>query len=575
MLQPRDDGQIVGEAAVLTPLMGPRLQGELHPEGYADLALWGAGDLGRLRFTPLQGPFVYPPNAVTGRNGAVRLAQEAPVMVIRGVSYRSFTPAKRCATWDYRDHPKIVVHRDPHGRRIELPWAVVLIEQRGEDLIMSAGADIDEARRALAFDVATICDEAEAYAARCDLMPEADPLLRSLVLHGAHAAFSSIRRDERGRFDGLAAGLAYSAPARTYYRDGYWTLQLLLETAPAVVHEQIELLAAGVQPDGEAPSGVIVSGPEMASVWEELRTTVFGLDFIHQRRSDWWSDHFDSPLFFILTIGDYVRVTGDREPLERHWPLMRAIFRRYCGLAEHGLPVKPRHDRDWADNVYRGGHVAYDLGLWVGALEVMARLGAGLDAECAQHAHHEARAARAAIEERLWRPQGWFADYASEDRNEDHLSLDSITLLRFGAVSDERAAQVLERMRVKLESRHNGDQGFGDWGVMCAFPPYSRREDLRGKTVFPFRYHNGADWPWLTGAYAEERLRRGLDGWRYPMTRWWRTCLGQGWIGAVEYFSPPWGRGSLLQGWSAMPAVAALRHRQTVLAGDPEGTSPC
>ena len=32
-------------------------------------------------------------------------------------------------------------------------------------------------------------------------------------------------------------------------------------------------------------------------------------------------------------------------------------------------------------------------------------------------------------------------------------------------------------------------------------------------------------------------------------------------MGAVEYFSPPWGRGSLLQGWSSMPAAAALAYK--------------
>ena len=70
--------------------------------------------------------------------------------------------------------------------------------------------------------------------------------------------------------------------------------------------------------------------------------------------------------------------------------------------------------------------------------------------------------------------------------------------------------------------------------------------------------------------YAEERLRRGLPGWRYPMLRWWETCLEQGWMGAVEYFAPPWGRGPLLQGWSGMPAAAALKYRDVVLAGDPD-----
>ena len=97
-------------------------------------------------------------------------------------------------------------------------------------------------------------------------------------------------------------------------------------------------------------------------------------------------------------------------------------------------------------------------------------------------------------------------------------------------------------------------------GVLCAFPPYKRARDIRAKTAFPFRYHNGSDWPYLDGLYAEERLRRGLGGARYPLTRWWEYCLAQGWAGPVEYFAPPFGRGSLLQGWSSMPATAALKY---------------
>jgi hypothetical protein len=106
--------------------------------------------------------------------------------------------------------------------------------------------------------------------------------------------------------------------------------------------------------------------------------------------------------------------------------------------------------------------------------------------------------------------------------------------------------------------------------MMCAYPPFKHRADVRSKSAFAYRYHNGSDWPWLDGVYAEERLRRGLPGWRYPMIRWWEYCLAHGWVGAVEYFSPPWGRGSLLQGWSSMPAAAALKYREIVLAGDPD-----
>ncbi|MES2725254.1 MAG: glycogen debranching protein [Pseudomonadota bacterium] len=570
MLTARPDGRVESTVPVLLPIMGPRLQGELHPEGRLELALWGAGDLGRLRFSALDGPYVHAPNLLTTPSGGAYAAQSDPVLVLRGVAYRGFSPARKCASWDRTAHPKSRVSRKGARRRIDLPWAVVLLEVRGADLMVSAGADLEEAERGLGLSVETIVTEAEHYALHCDQLPEADPVLRSMVMQGTHAALSSVRRDERGRFDGLAAGLAYSAPARTYYRDGYWTLQLLLKAAPAVVHAQIDLLAAGVQPDGEAPSGVIVSGPEMAHAWEALRTTVFGFDWIHKRRADWWSDHFDSPLFFILTLGDYVRATGDVEPVDRNWPFVRAIYERYVALSPGGVPLKPRHDRDWADNVYRSGLVSYDIGLWVGALDAIVELGAVLDPELAARARATAVEARAAVAAQMKRPHGGYPDYLDVPAGvaEDHLTLDSLTLLRHDAVPEADALEVLERVRLDLESRHNDRQGFGDWGMLCAYPPFSRRGDLRSKTVFPFRYHNGSDWPWLDGLYAGERLRRGLPGWRYPMVRWWEFCLSQGWMGAVEYFSPPWGRGSLLQGWSSLPAAVALAHRETVLRGD-------
>ncbi|HQT52975.1 MAG TPA: hypothetical protein PKX06_05760 [Phenylobacterium sp.] len=572
MLTPRPDGRVESQVPVLLPIMGPRLQGELHPDGRLELALWGAGDLGRLRFSAFAGPFVHAPNLVTTPSGGAYAAQSDPVLLLRGVTYRGFTPARKCAPWDRTAHPKSKVSRKGARRRIDLPWAVVLLESRGPDLIVPAGADLDEAERGLGLSVETIVTEAEHYALRCDRLSEADPVLRSMVMQGTHAALSSVRRDERGRFDGLAAGLAYSAPARTYFRDGYWTLQLLLKAAPAVVHAQIDLLAAGVQPDGEAPSGVIVSGPEMAHAWEALRSTVLGFDWIHRRRADWWSDHFDSPLFFILTLGDYVRATGDVEPVDRNWPFVRAIYERYVALSPDGLPVKPRHDRDWADNVYRSGLVSYNIGLWVGALDAIVGLGAAQDPELAAEAKATAVETRAAVAAQMKRPHGGYPDYLDVPAGvaEDHLTLDSLTLLRHDAVPEADALEVLERVRQSLESRHNDRQGFGDWGMLCAYPPFSRRGDLRSKTVFPFRYHNGSDWPWLDGLYAGERLRRGLPGWRYPMVRWWEFCLSQGWMGAVEYFSPPWGRGSLLQGWSSLPAAVALAHRERVLKGDPD-----
>lgn len=566
MLSPRPDGLLESARAVRLPFMAPRLQGELRPDGTLEIALWGAGALARVRLTPFAGPFVYGPNRMTTPAGGLYVAQSRPVLLVRGAQLLGLVPARRPASWAEPSDAVVA------GGMVDLPWGRLVIQPCGDGVRIVAGADPGEVERALDLSTTAIVAEADAYVARCDRLPPADPILRSLVMHGVHAGLASVRRVANGAFGGLSAGLAYSAPSRTYFRDSYWTTPLLLQIDPAAVRAEIDVLAKGLQPDGEAPSGVIVGGAPQAQQWRHAVAADPKLARAHLRPSDWWSDHFDSPLYFVLMVADYVRATGDAEPAHRHWDRLKAVFRCYSQLAgERGLPVKPRHDRDWADNVFRSGLVAYDLGLWVGSADALAELAGERDAALRREGRAAASLARSAIEARLWRPRGWYADYAALDGfAEDHLSLDSLTLLAFGAAPPDRALATLEAVRTNLESRWNDRQPYGDWGMLCVFPPYRRRADLRGKSGFAWRYHNGGDWPWLDGLYARERLRRGLAGWRYPLTRWWETSLVNGWPDAVEHFSPPYGRGSLLQAWSSLPAAVALFHREAVLVGDDE-----
>ncbi|MGG7577408.1 glycogen debranching protein [Rhizobium sp. Nf11,1] len=574
MIKPSTDGQLSADAGVLLPIMAPRLQADVHPDGYADLALWGAGSLGRVRFSPITGPYSYAPNRLVSKQGGVFVAQSLPVMLIKGVRLQGVYPARRCAWWhepDGRD-AKAKVSRSGQRQIFEMGWGALIVEAQDSDLRIAGGASRDEAEKALDLASEAIITEAADYVLRCDVTPDADPLMRSMVCQGIHAALSSIRRDENGAFAGLAAGQAYSAPARTYYRDGYWTMQPLLMLAPEAVRDEIRLLAKGIQPDGEAPSGVILTGPAQSDAWQRFvadckvnpKNHKRAVPEYHNRPQDWWSDHFDSPLFFILFLDDYFGVTKDAAEVQLHWPTVRAIMDRYVSLAgpDSVLPLKPRNDRDWADNVFRDGLVSYDLGLFVGALDAVARLGEGHDPTLAEHARKTAMLARREIEARLFVPAtGGYLDYGTPGLFvEDHLALDSLTLSRFSAISEEKAVGLLRAFETRLETRNNQEQPYGSWGVMCAYPPFKRQSDLRSKTAFPYRYHNGSDWPYWDGAYAEERLRHGLGGARYALTRWWETCLDNGWIGAVEYFSPPYGRGSLLQGWSAMPAAVVLKY---------------
>ncbi len=556
LLQPQADGRLLARSPTLLPFMAPRLQGDLHPDGRLALSVWGVGHVATLSFDLPEGTHFYTPNCAEWTGGGLFVAQSKPALLVEGATLRRAAPARRGAWWSAPEPPRMT---ERHGTRriLRTDWGVTIIESGDAGIRVAAGESLEEAESGLSLSASEIRAEAADYAARCDAAPAAGALLRTMVAQSLHAGLSSIRRNSSGAFAGLAAGQSYSAPARTYYRDGYWTMQVLLTRQPSAVAGQIELLARGLQPDGEAPSGVILTGDAQAERWETVRRNHKIVSEEHLRPGDWWSDHFDSPLLFVLTVGDYTDATGDRGPLERHWRRIVGIYRRYRGFDKHGngLIYKPRNDRDWADNVYRHGYVSYDIGLWIGALDMIARLGAGLDPELAEEAKEVAARARAALDEELVTERGTFADYGDRrDFREDHLTLDSLTLLRYRAVSPERARIVLTRTREMLETRNNPRQPYGDWGVMCAWPPFARVSDIRAKSAFAYRYHNGSDWPYLSGLYAEQLVDWKAGDPSYALTRWWRTCLHNGWCGAVEYFAPPWGRGSLLQGWSAMPA---------------------
>jgi hypothetical protein len=253
---------------VRLPFMAPRLQGELRPDGMLEVALWGAGALARVRLTPLTGPYAYGPNRVTTPTGGLFVAQGRPALLVRGAQLLGVTPARRPAAWA---EPSESVTA---GGLVELAWGRLIARQCGDGVLIAAGADTAEAESASAYSAPEIVAEADVHVARCDRLPQGDPILRSLVMHGVHAGLASVRRTASGAFAGLSAGLAYSAPARTYFRDGYWTTALLLRIDPAVVRAEIDLLAEGVQPDGEAPSGVISGGEPQARQWRRATVTL-------------------------------------------------------------------------------------------------------------------------------------------------------------------------------------------------------------------------------------------------------------------------------------------------------------
>lgn len=591
-LEAAADGSLTGAGPVRLALTGERLQGLVRNDGVHELLVWGSGAAAGLRFEPslpLTATVRVTPNRLDLRwdEGWLRLSAlpRAPAILLRGggrlptlrlvrsrrVPEGFAEPARRLPSrdgWAVRAAWSHTLVRAPGGAA--LPGGRLSFGTAGV-ACLAAGAESDEAERAAAWvarDPIAAEAELDTYqAALAAALHLSDPVLQSLVLHGLHAAFSARRTLADDRFAGVAAGVGYALPARTYYRDSYWSLQALLPLAPALAREQLVVLARGLHPDGEAPSGVVIASPAGERSWRAARAADPALARDHPRAGEWWADHVDAPLFFVLLACDVAAWSDDPglfalevDGRSLGARVADALERVHASCDASGLPLKPAHDRDWADNVFRGGYVTYLAGLYHGALTRVAALIASSEPERAARYRARAAALRAGARRWLWRDDlGHFVEFREPaGRSEAHLAIDTVTALRFDLADANEAERVLAAMRARLETRHNTEQPYGDWGVMSVFPPYAPWVRRRGKSRFAYRYHNGGDWPYWDGVYAEQRLRRGVAGWRYPLTRWWTYGLARGWATPVEYHAPPYAPGSPSNAWSSMPVAAML-----------------
>jgi hypothetical protein len=397
-----------------------------------------------------------------------------------------------------------------------------------------------------------------------------DPLLRSLAVAGINAS-KSMFKEFPGGFKGLVAGPDYAYPPRIYYRDSYWTAQALLATAPELVREHLIHLAAGVHPDGRCPSGVFAA--HLLKVWHAPANC----------DADWLADHFDSPSFFILLLNDYLQKTSDWDILNvvppqlnpgLNWPALTIAQKAHAAIEYlisrdsdgDGLIEKPYLANDWADNIKRSTWVSYDQGLYIAALRAYATLCNHLDNHDSPDRYLVmAEKALQGMYRELWDEKlGYFVNYRRPGFTENNLSVDTLVVLYFNLLDEAHTLRLLDAAKRLLRADNNHEQPYGDYGLLCAYPLYSRQEDLFDKSASPYWYHNGADWPYWDGMVSSILLSRhdplGLD----VLTRWWIYGLEQGWLTPVEYYSPAFPVGGMLQGWSSMPAASLLRHLSVV-----------
>ncbi len=386
--------------------------------------------------------------------------------------------------------------------------------------------------------------------------PTDDDFLRTLYCSGLNVSVA-MYKEFPDKFSGLLAGTDYAYPPRLYFRDGYWTAQILLKSSPEIIRSHLLSLARGIHPDGSCPSGVfsphiLQENPAITSL-------------------DWLPDHHDSPSFFILLVTDYLNATEDWSVLDEKITLWEDKSRNYeirellrltsafmvsLDRDGDGLIEKPYRANDWADNVKRNVWVTYDQALYSASLYAMDRISSHLGNLGSINYGQLAEKAKNALNRELWDDEkGYFVNYKRPGSQEDNLSADSLVVLRYNLTTPERTKRFLEAAAKLLQTRNNKEQKYGDWGILCAYPFYKFGKDLFDKSAQDYHYHNGGDWPYWDGVYAEILKREGDKDWMYVARKWWEYSMEQGWLTPVEYYSPAYPHGGMLQGWSSMPAL--------------------
>lgn len=343
---------------------------------------------------------------------------------------------------------------------------------------------------------------------------------------------------EIGDYKAFMAGCKYLSPARSYYRDSYYTILPMYRGNIDKVKNQIVTLAKGINADGSCPSAVI-------SDWNE-----------------WWGNHYDSPSFFAIMLYDYINFSGDTKFADFNIS-ENTVFEKAVAAINHlsayadntGLLVKEgKYNKlDWADEVNRYGYVTYDEILYARALYSIANIYL-LKSDEKQYSLYikKYEEVKNAINKILWDDKkGYYVNFINDDYTEDNLSIDTVFAAIFDIADENRSKRMLSEMEKILESKNNN---FGeDFGSMCVYPFYKSINSARNKSTQSFNYHNGANWPYLSAMYAYAKRKFGME-YKYLLTVPFEYNLKKGNYTQIEYFSPFCKDGSLLQAWSGVGA---------------------
>ncbi|MBQ7235605.1 MAG: hypothetical protein IJX03_00415 [Clostridia bacterium] len=345
---------------------------------------------------------------------------------------------------------------------------------------------------------------------------------------------------EKDDFQAFMAGHAYLMPMRTYFRDSYYTVLPMYNGNVDLVKNQIITLSRGISSDGNCPSAV------------------------KSDYSAYWGNHFDSPSYLAIMLYDYVRYSKDKDILNLRISNKTVLecassaiekLSQYadetCLLYKNGKFNK----RDWADEVNRYGYVTYDEILYARALFSLAKLYdiLGVDAKCDEYLKWYEKV-KTAINTLLWNEDlGYYVNFKNEDYTENNLSIDTVLASIFNIADQDKSIKMLRNMEKTLEVKNNENVKVQDFGVMSVYPFYSNIYSATNRSAQPLHYHNGGNWPYYSALYSYAKRKFGME-YKNALTSWFFYNVKKGNYTPIEYFSPIYKDGSLLQAWSSVAA---------------------
>ncbi len=207
--------------------------------------------------------------------------------------------------------------------------------------------------------------------------------------------------------------------------------------------------------------------------------------------------HTDSPLWYLIAVGRYLRFTGDLAFVRQSWPHVLQAYRYCVSILDpaDGLPAIPAGD--WGSIELLGFRKDAGMaGEWLAALRAVRRLAAVQgDAALVRECRRRARQASASLEREFWNPRLGFYNYGrfSSGRPVTYLNPAIGYAAWLGVLPKPRAKSVLEKLATA--------SFLSDWGqrnMSFADPRYKEGS-----------YHVGSAWPFLTAAPMLAQFRDG------------------------------------------------------------------